>query len=256
MMILNIQQYFDRPTSIKIEEKTYGFTPPLITFCNHRHVSVLVLQELIDLIEKNEINNETCFTNTTGTKPEVLDFFQVIHYLKILEEFFNHAKYCNALDMSAYCHAVNVTVSKYPSLIDKFRVSREAIFSQLSKETLDKISENWDQLVMSCINVDETCNINYTTVFYDPYYYKCYTYDPKEGNKDFLESINEGIDRGITLVFFSGSKMIPALKIPGFDNTLKHTGGTDGVRVVIHPRGTRPNPQNQGVDAPSGPRSS
>ena len=42
------------------------------------------------------------------------------------------------------------------------------------------------------------------------------------------------------------------IEISGFDNSLKHTGGTDRVRVVLHLRGTTPDPLNQGVDIPTG----
>ena len=40
--------------------------------------------------------------------------------------------------------------------------------------------------------------------------------------------------------------------IPGFDNSVQHTGGTDGVRLVIHPHNTQPDPLNEGVDVPIG----
>ena len=57
-----------------------------------------------------------------------------------------------------------------------------------------------------------------------------------------------------------GSKMIQAFStgetevftIPGFDNTMEPTAGTDGIRINIHEPGTTPNPSLEGFDIPPG----
>ena len=70
MMILNMTQYFSYPTAISMAEIPNGFTPPLISFCNHGHISSLVLQWLVNIINyKDNVNaNEyPCFTDLNGT---------------------------------------------------------------------------------------------------------------------------------------------------------------------------------------------
>ena len=167
MMTLNIKQFFDYPTSIKTEEVPNGFTAPLITICNHRHISVVVLQEMMELIQYGQLNNKQSVTGFNDSDSDVLEFFNVMQYLKGVE------KISDCLyDRNPICS----NFSKYPSLLRNFSVTREAVFSQLSQQTLDKIGENLDELFMSCFNGISECNLkNYTTVTYDPFYYKCYT---------------------------------------------------------------------------------
>ena len=72
-----------------------------------------------------------------------------------------------------------------------------------------------------------------------------------------------GIRNGHTFLLMPGSKMIQAgssgsgatgevYTIPGFDNTMEPTAGTDGIRINIHEPGTTPNPSLEGFDIPPG----
>ena len=72
-----------------------------------------------------------------------------------------------------------------------------------------------------------------------------------------------GIRNGHTFLFMPGSRMIQAessgdgqaeevVTIPGFDNTMEPTAGTDGLRINIHEPGTTPNPSLEGFDIPPG----
>ena len=243
VVTLYVKQFFEYSTSVKTEEVPNGFTAPLITVCNHGHISVVVLQEMVELIDDGQLENEQSVTGFNDSDADVLEFFNAVQYLKRLETYFNYIYSCN----NSVCQKIISTISKYPSLLRKFSVTREAVFSQLKKQTLDKIGERLHEFFMSCFNGISECNLNYTKVTSDPFYYKCYTYDPQEG-KNPHEAIREGVDNGITFVFLSGSKMINPYFIPGFDNSLKQTGGTDGIRLVIHPPETKANPLNQGVD--------
>ncbi len=42
------------------------------------------------------------------------------------------------------------------------------------------------------------------------------------------------------------------MTIPGFDNSLNPSAGTDGIRISIHERSATPNPSLEGIDIPPG----
>ena len=244
MMILTMTQYLSYPTAIKMAEIPNGFTPPLISLCNHRHISSLVLQRLINIINyKDNVDDSgyPCRTdlNGTSTTPEVQYSYHVLEVLRAWRDY-------------AERDAEKSDKEYYASII-KYVISRETIFTQLSQETLKQITTPMEEFIISCRNGDSDCNLSeYLTDFYHSFFYKCYTYDPLEG-KSLKEPVLEGIDNGITFVFLSGTGMIQnSMEVPGFDNSLKHTGGTDGVRIVLHSNGIAPDPLNHGVDIPTG----
>ena len=84
MMILNMTQYFSYPTAINMAEIPNGFTLPLVSFCNDRHISSLVLQRLINIINyKDNVNASEypCLTdlNGTNTTSEVQYLHLIVH---------------------------------------------------------------------------------------------------------------------------------------------------------------------------------
>ncbi len=67
------------------------------------------------------------------------------------------------------------------------------------------------------------------------------------------EATSQGIRNGITFIILAGTKMIDQntqpgklMSIPGFDNSLNPSSGTDGIRISIHEDTTTPNPSLEG----------
>ncbi len=68
------------------------------------------------------------------------------------------------------------------------------------------------------------------------------------------EATSQGIRNGITFIILAGTKMIDQntqsgklMSIPGFDNSLNPSSGTDGIRISIHEDTTTPNPSLEGI---------
>ena len=230
MTTLNVLQYFSYSTAIDTQEEPHGFMPPYISFCNHRHLSMSIVQDLIDIIkqEKEEDSEKLCVVDNIRSSPAVQYFYRVL-------EIFHDWNY-------------NSNLSDRNVLS-----SRENVFTQLTEEVINQITPSLEELVISCKSGVTDCNFDYFTSFAHSFFFKCYIYDPLEG-REVEDGMAEGINFGQTFVFLSGSEMISegSGPIPGFDNFMKQTGGTDGVRLVIHARGTVPDPLNEGVDIPTG----
>ena len=230
MTTLNVLQYFSYSTTIDTQEEPNGFVPPYITFCNHRHVSMSIIQDLINIVERQKVGDseKLCLVDNGSSSPEVQYFYHVLEVLHV------------------WMYDSNVSDRNVLS-------SRENIFTQLSEKTIDEITPSLDELVISCKSRDKFCNFDYFTSFVHSFFFKCYVYDPLEGRTP-EDGVAQGINFGQTFVFLSGSEMISdgTAPIPGFDNFMRQTGGTDGVRLVIHARGTVPDPLNEGVDIPTG----
>ena len=80
MTTLNVLQYFSYSTAIDTQEEPHGFVPPYISFCNHRHLSMSIVQDLIDIIkqEKEEDSEKLCVVDNSSSSPAVQYFYRVL----------------------------------------------------------------------------------------------------------------------------------------------------------------------------------
>ena len=244
MLTLNARQYLSYPSAINIVEDSTGFVPPLISFCGHEHISGLFVQSLINVFEEGRINNNNinnthfeCKMDHQNTEPEIGMLYYII---ETLEEWIKQMEVMYNDD-----DANNTSMIEF--------IGREFIFAQLSPNIIDKITPEPNELIISCVNDKKSCNLdNFVTEFYDPFFYKCYTCDPKESEPD--GSFLAGIKHGVTFVLMSGSGLVAEAQelLPGYTSHIRGTGGTDGVTFMLHPRGTHPDPLVDGIDVPSG----
>ena len=230
MTTLNVLQYFSYSTTIDTQEEPRGFDPPYISFCNHRHVSMSIIQHLVHILENQEEqhSDKLCLVDNGSSNPVVQYFYHVLAILAVWTQDSNVTDRC-------------------------LLPGRENVFTQLSEEIINQITPSLEEIMISCKTADKDCNPDYFTSFKHSFFFKCYIYDPLEG-REVEDGVAEGINFGQTFVFLSGSEMISegTESIPGFDNFMRQTGGTDGVRLVVHARGTVPDPLNEGVDIPTG----
>ncbi len=225
MTTLNILQFYSYQTTMNLEEVPNGFVPPYVSFCNHRHLSLAALQKFINLLHENQTTVEAL----AAVDAELRQFVQV---QTLLDHWSTHVEE------------------------NEYLLARETLFVQLSLATINRIGVMSEDFVISCRKGAKKCNLTKSSFidYSHPFFFKCYIYDPLEG-APLNSSVHEGIKDGHTFVFLSGSSMLHEdayHHIPGFSNTLRQTGGTDGVRVLVHPRGALPDPLNEGVDAPTG----
>ena len=236
MLTLNTQQYLSYPSAINIVEDSSGFVPPLISFCSHRHISGLVVQKLINIYKEESFECKIDLDHQ-DIEPEIDILFRVI---EILNEWINKMELVYDEE-----DANNTALKEF--------MSREFVFSQLSPTIIDKITPKFKEFIIACANDKRPCNLDvFLTEFYDPFFYKCYTYDPKESGQD--GSILAGMKHGVTFVLMGGSGLVAETqeKLPGFTSNIKGTGGTDGVTFILHPQGTIPDPRVAGIDVPTG----
>ncbi len=228
MVAFNMAQYYSHPTTVDIYEDPGGLVPPYISFCNHRHISMEVLQKYINIKERNP-SLDAKQINGSVLDEDLHYFFETLELVK---------NWRGVSNSSAARHILD----------------RATIFTQMSGEIIHKITNRLKEFIVSCKNSDKKCVFpDYMQDFMHSFFYKCYTYDRAE-NTDSGPGAS-GINQGLTLLLLSGSDMVQNpqdVMVVGFGNSLVHTGGTDGLRVVIHPRGTVPDPLDQGVDVPTG----
>ena len=243
MLTLNARQYLSHPSAINIVEDSSGFVPPLISFCRHGHISGLVFQRLINIFAEensNEFNRSVCFECKMDHQKTELDI-EMLHYvIELIAEWMNHMQVTYNDD-----DANRTALREF--------ISREVVFAQLSPTIIDKITPKSNEFIIGCENDKKPCNLDdFLTEFYDPFYYKCYTYDPKEAEPD--GSFLAGKKHGVTFVLMSGSGPVAETHalLPGFTSNINGTGGTDGVTFILHLQGTFGNPLVEGIDVPSG----
>ena len=142
----------------------------------------------------------------------------------------------------------------YPTVF-RHIFSRTTFAANIDRETLKLAGVQLEEFIVNCYFGSRKCNstLEFDT-FFDPYYFNCYTYNAPSG--EGKHALSEGIENGWTSIVFSGSGMLMKNEdiriLPGLHEYNSAVSASEGVRVVIHPPGTKPFPFTEGFDVPPG----
>ncbi len=141
---------------------------------------------------------------------------------------------------------------------------RSLISTLFTIDTILKLSNDPDEFLVSCQKAGSDCSLVYegpnqdVKAWIHPDFLICTSFNLMKGDH-IDEATSQGIRNGITFIFLPGTRMINTkphpntlMTIPGFDNSLNPSAGTDGIRISIHERSATPNPSLEGIDIPPG----
>ncbi len=137
---------------------------------------------------------------------------------------------------------------------------RPLITTLLPGEILSSLSNIRDELIVFCRKAGSPCSFSEGDIvpWLSSDFWKCNSFHIMKG-EHVDEATSQGIRNGITFIILAGTKMIDQnthfgklMSIPGFDNSLNPSSGTDGIRISIHEDTTYPNPSLEGIDIPPG----
>jgi hypothetical protein len=118
-----------------------------------------------------------------------------------------------------------------------------------------EIGHQSHDFLLDCTFGLEHCDFENFTYFQSPTYYNCFTFNGGNLSKENLIARSTGPQEGLSLIMYLESDNGDFL-YNGTYYTFSKTGNAAGVRVVIHPPGTRPSPIDNGFDVSPGYSSS
>nr|AWC68059.1 DEG/ENaC family ion channel ENaC7 [Platynereis dumerilii] len=224
-----LQRYFSYPKKVTVEVIPAQVPFPAVSLCNMRNMDVHVLNTLNrKFIEDHNLINH--INNSDN------DF--VREYMKL------SAKYGPLW----YKYQ-----GKYPLAFQEV-FSRTTYSANIPQHIVSSAAVQLDEFVVSCYFGEYHCNTtNDFTLFFDPYYFNCFTYNMADPGQ---ATSSGGIENGWSSVLYSGSGILDRNKdirvLPGLHESRSAMSANEGVRVVIHPPGTIPFPLTEGFDVPPG----
>ncbi|CAH1783457.1 unnamed protein product [Owenia fusiformis] len=111
------------------------------------------------------------------------------------------------------------------------------------------IGHDLEDILLSCSIAGDDCNISQIESFINPYFFKCYTMNPKDFNDSSVEPLvhSTGAVNGLSALFFLDIGTAKRIY-----NPTSPLGGSSGLLVVIHPPGTQPDPLQNGFNIAPG----
>src|SRR6218665_124704 len=113
------------------------------------------------------------------------------------------------------------------------------------------------EFIVKCTFRNKPCKFKR---FFDPYFFNCFTFTPPNvtlSSNGEYPPLLEGIDNGFSVILLAGTRMLEEIdnldffELPGFHVSDNPLSGAGGVRVVIHPPGSKPFPMTEGYDVPT-----
>ncbi len=221
-------------TTIKVTRTAIEF--PDITLCNMRHLDVMVLKNLFFNFNANNIA-KTAFLgvqNSFATTFEAAYSMKLIQYLPM---------------WTAY--------SKSHDYMFREIFSRTNLMENFNLSLLQEAGVPQWELSVVCRWSGDSCNISNISRLTDPYFLNCLTVHAPDDLP-----VLEGVTSGWSGVSLTGSGMVKwedlnaddndYIDLPGIQEYKHPLAGSEGVRIVIHPRGTQPYPSALGFDVPPG----
>ena len=219
---------YHKRVSVEIEASAAIF--PHISICNMRNFDVTTLNTINQIF--NSLNDTGDLKNVSND-PFINQYMCLISKLMLM--YYNK----NRSDHSVF----------------DVPFSRTAIATNIDQDIIRSVAVQLNDFVMYCRYGGNECNRSRFHNFFDSYYYNCFTYVQVNAN-DSSTGHAEGLENGWSVIVLAGNGMLKTNNylsiIPGTHEFLSAASGTEGVRVVIHPPGTRPYPRTEGFDVPPG----
>ena len=136
-------------------------------------------------------------------------------------------------------------------------LSRSNILPNVDREILKSAMIPTWEFLFYCRWQGKECDEKHIKPVFDPYFLKCITFQPPDDT-----ILSEGVESGLTVAGIYGSRMVnwkeylqnityPHL-IAGLQEFNHPLSGSQGARVVVHPRGSPALPAAEGLDVPPG----
>lgn len=224
-----LQRYFSYPKKVTVEVVPTQVPFPAISMCNMRNLDVYVLNTLNRkfLEDHNPINHINSSEN---------DFIR--EYMKITAKYgplwYNYQ-------------------NQYPLEFQEV-FSRTTYSANIPQHIVSSAAVQLQEFIVNCYFGEYHCNMTTDfAMFFDPYYFNCFTYDTPDPDQ---AALSEGIENGWSSILYSGSGILDKNDdirvLPGLHESRSAVSANEGVRVVIHPPGTIPFPFTEGFDVPPG----
>ena len=257
IIIISVR-FFSNPTTF-VENVQQGAAKfPDVTLCNMRHLDDVTLDHLNRRLSEWDISASEKLTKRDAPsllepvlkslvrhrnfplRPGERPFIQ--DYIKMLGSgFLTYIKHLEYLD------------KKDKDLMIKTLFSRQIITANIPDGIATTAGTNYiNEFIASCTFNGEKCDLKKDFKhFFDPYYFSCYTFSPKNAT-----AVVSGPDSGLSLTVFSGSAK-PQTKVfqqnnhwilPGINELGYELSNREGIRLLVHRKGSNRDLFNHGFD--------
>src|SRR6218665_31053 len=257
-MCFVLRSYFEYPKKLKTEILPVGFPFPAITLCNLGSFDFYTVYRLSQGIA--QLNMEAGEEKYDSTASE--EDTQYEDYPEDYPDEENNS-YLNDTFLRAiykYYGVWNKSSTKLNETLHMAYVakmfSRTNLAANISPKMLRANGFREDEFIVKCTYRNEKCIFKQ---IFDPYFFNCYTFTAPNATSsadDDPAPLFEGIQNGFTAMILAGAKMLKEVDnpdftgMPGIYSKDSALSGAGGVRVVIHPPGTKPFPMTEGYDVP------
>lgn len=228
-IVIIFQRYYSFPKKVTVEVVHEPVKFPSISICNMRCLDSYVLNKINQLF----IHDQAAVNNVNKSKNLfVQKYFEYIAKLQPL---------------------VNKYGDDYPQLFREM-FSKNSFTSSISDMVISTGAVPLHQFVLNSYLGDHLINSSRDfQSFLNVNYFSCFTYSPPDGVHKVMA---EGKENGWASTLFSGNGMVDKNNetrvLPGLKFSHKTLSRTEGVRVIIHPRGSLALPSSEGYDVPPG----
>ena len=238
-----IEKYNAHTTKTIIEVKREPVKFPDITICALRNLDVAIIKSIFD--QSLDRDPEA----TSSRHPYNILAVNVSRSNPAFEE-----AYFNLL--APFYHLYEAYRNTHSTLFSSM-LSRSNILPNVNRSVLESAMISTWEFLLYCRWQGKKCDEKHIKPIFDPYFLKCVTFQPPDDT-----ILSEGVESGLTVAGIYGSGMVNwkeylqnityPLLIAGLQEFNHPLSGSQGARVVIHPRGSPPLPAAEGLDVPPG----
>ena len=223
-----LRKYYAYRTKVTLEVVPSNVKFPDITLCNMRHLDNMVIYRL-NKIFKTAGGPRVWLNATTD------EFTR--DYIRSLSKYYG------------LFHDQSIDISVFQTVI-----SRTTIATNINFTLVAAAGVPFKEFIVTCHFGSHGCNRMYDFHYlFDSYFYNCFTYVSPKSNEPYS---SEGIENAWSTTILAGSGVLGTNDvvrlIPGMHEGFSALSNSEGVRVVIHPPGTKPFPSYEGFDVPPG----
>src|SRR6218665_3273036 len=247
-----LQSYFEYPKKLKTDIVLGGVPFPAITLCNlgsFDFYTVYKLSQGIALL--NDTNARHAQKDNPGIckkKEETL-----LANNPYLNDTFIRAmyKYYRVWNESTSLNKTESMMIYYDKMFSRTTLSANIPTKMLSE---NGVQEN--EFIVKCTYRNKPRRFK---KIFDPYFFNCYTFTTPNVTSNADNDpppLLEGIENGLTVMLLAGTRMLKGVDnpdfsgMPGIYSKDSALSGAGGIRVVLHPPGTKPFPLTGGYDVP------
>ena len=238
-----IKKYNSHITKTIIEVKREPVKFPDVTICPLRNLDLAIIKSIFDQFldrSPGAVSGKVPYNILALNIPKSNKAFEEA-YFNIIGPFYHlYSKY----------RTIHTTL--FSTML-----SRSNLLPNVNRTILESAMIPTWGLLLYCRWQGNVCDEKYIKIIFDPYFLKCITFQPPEDT-----ILSEGVESGLTMAGIYGNGMVnwkkyvqnisyPVL-IAGLQEFNHPLSGSQGVRVVVHPRASPAIPAAEGLDIPPG----